>query len=310
MMPLQPMRRRARKILVRMLLLGAVAVGVIVWQADFLLDVYFRNQLTSVGWIANSAIVALFLAGLVRIIQILWKYMREEAALAALVGNLCQDAEDPTEGLSVDSIIVARYRTLRELNAQGASINHSALAATLAGTTSMDASFPKFVNNVLILTGVLGTIIALSIALLGASDMLGGGVEVTGMGTVIYGMSTALSTTMTAIFCYLFFGYFYLKLTDAQTNLLSNVEHVTATTLIPRFQPPAETTANQFTNMLRAARDLLERLQQAHANFAAAGERLQDTLELYRLEQQTVGRSLTSIKHLLREGFRLPEQKE
>lgn len=310
MMPLQPLRRRARNILVRMLLLGAVAAGVIVWQADFLLDVYLRNQLTSIGWIANSAIVVLFLAGLARIIQILWKYMREEAALAAFVGNLCQDAEDPTEGLSVDSIIVARYRTLHELNAQGASINHSALAATLAGITSMDASFPKFVNNVLILTGVLGTIIALSIALLGASDMLGGGGEITGMGTVIHGMSTALSTTMTAIFCYLFFGYFYLKLTDAQTNLLSNVEQVTATALIPRFQPPAETTANQFTNMLRAARDLLERLQQAHTNYAAAGERLQDTLELYRLEQQTVGRSLTSIRHLLREGFRLPEQKE
>ena len=113
-----------------------------------------------------------------------------------------------------------RYKTLLDLYSRRTAINHNALASTLMAQESSYISFPKFVNNILILTGVFGTIVSLSIALLGASDMLGNINDGDGLGVVIHGMSTALSTTMTAILAYLFFGYFYLK-TNRYANLLA-----------------------------------------------------------------------------------------
>jgi hypothetical protein len=127
------------------------------------------------------------------------------------------------------------------------------------------------------------------------------------MSTVIQGMSTALSTTMTAIVCYLYFGYFYLKLTDAQTRLVSSLEHVTATILVPRFQPSPEALSAGFADLLRSARDLLSRLDQSHALLAQAGDHLHSVLYAQRGDSEGMRRSLARIEALLREGFRLPE---
>lgn len=298
--------RFSRAILVRMLLLAVVAVGLIVWKLEFLRQIYFRDQLGTIGWVVNGAIVALFLVGIARMVSNLLRYDREEAALRDFGANLRLDLPDPTDGLPAERLITQRYRTLAELAARSARIDHSALAAAQVAALSTENSFPKFVNNVLILTGVFGTILSLSIALIGASDMLGSA-NATGMSTVIQGMSTALSTTMTAILCYLYFGYFYLKLTDAQTRLLSSLEHVTATVLVPRFQPSPEALSAGFADLLRSARDLLARLDQSHTVIAQAGEHLHGVLDGQRTETEGVRRSLARIEALLREGFRLPE---
>ena len=47
---------------------------------------------------------------------------------------------------------------------------------------------------------------------------------------------TALSTTITAIVCYVFFGYIYQRLPMPRTNLISGIEQVTTTFLMPKFQ--------------------------------------------------------------------------
>ncbi len=93
---------------------------------------------------------------------------------------------------------------------------------------------------------MFGTIVSLSIALLGASDVIRATTEMGGLDMIIHGMSTALSTTMTAIFTYLFFGYFYLRLMDAQTHVVSRIESATSRQLLPRFQIEPERAAEQL----------------------------------------------------------------
>lgn len=315
----------SRNILLRMLVAVVIAAALIAWQYELLADIYVRNQLTVVGWVINGGIAVLFLAGLGRLVQLFWRYMREEEDLNRFVTNL-QRVVEPEQGIRRDAIIADRYRMLTELYARRAPINQSALAATLMAQEGAYISFPKFVNNILILTGVFGTIVSLFIALLGASDMLGTAAQVSGLNSVIHGMSTALSTTMTAILAYLFFGYFYLKLNDAQSYVISRVEQITTTTLMPRFQVQSETIIKDFADMVRAAAGLVQRMDEAQATFASALDRMEGVFEAYRSELAGVSdavnavaervdrldegvRAMTGtnedVKDLLRAGFRL-----
>lgn len=302
-------RNYTRSILVRMALAALVALVVVSWQREFLADVYLRNQVTYVGWAINGGIVVLFLSGLMRLVQLFFRYAREEAATERFVGNIHRSVE-PWEGVPTGSIIGQRYRILLELHARRAPINHGALAATLLAAESSRNSFPKFVNNILILSGVFGTIVSLSIALLGASDMISSASEIGSLGTVIHGMSTALSTTMTAILAYLFFGYFYLKLTDTQSYIISRIEHVTATVLLPRYQVEAETVLKDFSDLIRAATALTQRFEETQTRFSELSAKLEDVLEQYVHELRHTSESMDDIRKVLRVGFRLPDAEE
>ena len=78
---------------------------------------------------------------------------------------------------------------------------------------------------------------------------------------VVHGMSTALSTTITAIACYVYFGYFFLKLTDVQTNLISAVEQLTGNHFMPRFHIQTETVLHQFADLIRSPQELLGQMK-------------------------------------------------
>jgi len=296
----------SRSVIVRMIMAVAVALMLIAWKLDFFATVYLKGSLPTLGLAANGAILALFALGVGRMVQILLRYMREETALRNFHANLRAGGGDPTQGLDEDSMIAARYRSVRDLGRRGASLGHGALAAALVAEKSTETSFPKFVNNILILLGVLGTIVSLSIALLGASDMLAAAAEETGMATIIKAMSTALSTTMTAILCYLFFGYFYMKLTDVQTRLLAAIEFVTATVLVPQFQPAAEGLPRIVGQRMDASRALVERLVDSHKRYADQVERLTRVAETLGSQSAEQRQGIEDIRRLLREGFRLP----
>jgi hypothetical protein len=181
------------------------------------------------------------------------------------------------------------------------------LAATLVALESSRISFVKFVHNVLILTGVFGTIVSLSIALLGASEIIVSATEIGSLGMIIHGMSTALSTTMTAIFAYLFYGYFYLRLMDAQTHVISRIEEATSTVLLPQFQIEPERAAEQLTHIVRTAAALVERLDESQAGYAQVATELRGLLVSYRDEMQRNSEGLSEMTDVLREGFRLNE---
>ena len=299
-------QRYARKILTQFLVLAAAIIVVVIWQQDFLYAVYAENQVTQVGLFINGGIVLLFFAGIYQIVREFRRLESEETALNQTLSNL-ENKRAALEGVRAESLIANRYETLVDLHQQHAVINHSALAATVVALESSRVSFPKFVHNVLILTGVFGTVVSLSIALLGASDVIVSTTETGGLGMIIHGMSTALSTTMTAIFAYLFFGYFYLRLMDAQTHVVSSLESSTTRILLPMFQIEPEKAAEQLSQIVKTAAALVERLDQSQASYAEVAADLRNLFVSYRDEMQRNSDGLTKMTKVLREGFRLDE---
>ncbi|MEJ2424967.1 MAG: hypothetical protein P8101_11000, partial [Candidatus Thiodiazotropha sp.] len=130
-------------------------------------------------------------------IAIFLHYVSEENGVIRFLRNLREGVADPLNQIPKRAIIANRYRTMQGLYKANCPINHGSLASTLVANESTRNSLPKFINNILILTGVFGTIVSLSIALIGASDLLATSVDVGGMGMVVHNMSTALSTTST-----------------------------------------------------------------------------------------------------------------
>jgi hypothetical protein len=299
-------RHYSRNTLLRMVILAAAAAALAIWKFQLINDIYFKDQLTDVGKVINGAILVLFAIGLLRATGILLIYMREEAALTRFVGNVEKRPDvDPLKGVGSSSIIARRYMTLRRLHEARTPINQNALASTLVASESTRNGLPRFINNILILSGVFGTIVSLSMALIGASDVLENAISATGMGLVIHGMSTALSTTITAIVCYVFFGYIYQRLTDTQTNLISGVEQVTTTYLVPKFQVQTDNVLYEFTGLIRSLQGLVDQLQKSQLGFEATQDQLADTLAMYRDKVDSLDERLDTIVHQLRIGFRL-----
>tara|TARA_B100000029_G_scaffold46468_1_gene42803 strand:- start:11357 stop:12298 length:942 start_codon:yes stop_codon:yes gene_type:complete len=296
--------RIARYALIQLAIAGGLLLLAGLWQREFLTEVYIKNQLTTVSWAINGGIVMLFLAALIRLVQSFFRYDKEERALNHFLEQASKRGES-MQGIGGDTIIAERYRTLRELNQKRTRIDHSALAATLVAKESSRSGFPRFVHNVMILTGVFGTIVSLSIALLGASEMIVGNTQISSLGLVVHGMSTALSTTMTAILAYFFLGYFYLKLTDAQTQIIGRVEHATTTLLLPRFQVKEETLIEDFSDIIRAAGALVKRLDASQGQYAETANQLNEVLAAYRDEMRQHSKGLSEITELLKDGFRL-----
>ena len=294
--------------LIRMVVFALLGAGLLAWKLDFINQVYFRDQLTPTGVIINGAIVVLFGLGLIKMIHSLLYYAGEEKALLLFVENFARSPQEPLDRVPRRSIIYRRFVTLESLYRSSTPVSQNALAATLVAAESTRNSLPKFINNILILTGVFGTIVSLSIALLGASDLLESAVDVGGMGMVVHGMSTALSTTITAIVCFLYFGYFYLKLLDVQTNLVSAVEQVTTSLLLPRFQVHTDTLVHEFSGLIRALQALVSKMADTQASFHSVAGRLFEGLETYQARIQSVSGDLTAIRETLRSGFRLPEE--
>jgi hypothetical protein len=299
----------SRNALRQMALVAVVAVALIIWKWDFIGHLYFQDQITHMGLIINGLIIAMFLLGMMRMVVMLSAYAQEASALQRFLENHQKEGvEDLLEGVAEESIISRRYHTMAQLNSSRVPINHSALAAALVAAESSKNTFPRFVNNSLILAGVFGTIISLAISLLGASNLLQSAADVSGMGMMVHGMSTALAATINAIFCYLLFGYFFLKLTDVQTNLISEVEQVTTNYLIPKFQVHTENILSEFKGLISSLQELVGQMQQSQTAFEKLELHIDNTLAAHESATESLATDMATIKDLLRAGFRLPEE--
>jgi len=244
---------------------------------------------------------------LLNLFILLLRYRREENAISGFVENVEAIRKDPIEGLNTHSLIAKRFATMKSINLAHGEINHNALAAMLTADESTRLGVVRFINNILILTGVFGTIVSLSIALLGASDLIEtAGTGLDGMGLVIHGMSTALSTTITAIVSYVLFGYFYLRVKDVQTHLISGIEHLTSVFLIPKFVKRSEDIINQMAGLIKGVIRATEKMTETQEVYKASALTLQQSVESNKQQMDKLTSDISSIKKILRDGFRLP----
>jgi biopolymer transport protein ExbB/TolQ len=292
-----------------LLLLLAVAV-LILMQKKTLYDLYVSGNVSSMGLVLNGFILFLFLVGLGRIVMVLLEYAREQQVLLRLAERLKANAPRAVHGLPETSLAVKRYEQIRWINQQNAPVNQAALAASLNASESSRLTLIRFVHNILILTGVFGTVVSLSIALVGASGLLDTPESMQKMSMIIGGMSTALSTTMTAIICFVVYAYFFLRLNDVKTQLLSSIEDVTSLYILPRITHTEQSMLRDVAKLTVALRQAAERMAEVEKGFIHAGDRL--LLAVDSLQQQVDGSGLNirEIKTLIREGFRLPPMQD
>ena len=301
----------SRGVLIRLAIVVVLVAALLLANLDFLTDIYLLQQLTRTGYLINGGILALFFLGLTRVVAGLVRYMREEHAIQRFAAAQEAESYPPATEISPKRLVARRYETILKLSHQSAPINHAALASALVARESTTISLPKFINNILILTGVFGTIVSLSIALVGASNVIGGPSQELGdMGMVIPGMSTALSTTITAIVAYLIYGYFYLKLTDAQTQVLSGVEQVTSLYLLPRYAHTPDNMMHRVAGLVEQLKEVADSMRSAQFDSAESGSQLHSLLASLNLRVSPVAEDLRSIKHTLREGFRLRDTRD
>ncbi len=288
------------KIIIQLFVAIVAIIILIIWNFDFINQFYFQNQQTQTGIIINSAIAALLIFGLVSILLHLLRYRREEQAIASFVKNIETLRQDLTHSLPPHSIIAKRYTTMKSIRTANGEINHSALSAMLTADETTKFGTVKFINNILILTGVFGTIVSLSIALLGASDLIDSAAgSLGGMGLVIHGMSTALSTTITAIVSYVLFGYFYTRLNDAQTHLLSGIEHLTSVYLLPKMIKTTEDITYEMEELVHSVRMTADNLLTTQQVYQASAVNLQAAISTNQEQKTKLSLDLTEIKSLL-----------
>lgn len=297
----------SNRILLQFILALILAGVAITMNASFLKQFYLENQQTNTGIILNSVIIGILLLGMINLLALLLRYRREENAIGVFVENIEAIRQNPIDGINAHSLIVKRYATMKSINSAHGEINHNALAAMLTADEGTRLGLVRFINNILILTGVFGTIVSLSIALLGASDLIeSAGAGLDGMGLVIHGMSTALSTTITAIVSYALFGYFYLRVKDVQTHLISGIEHLTSVFLIPKFVKRSEDIVNQMAGLIKGIIRATEKMTQTQEIYQASATTLQQSINSNKQQMDMLAGDISTIKKILREGFRLP----
>jgi len=311
--------RLSRSILIQLIVVVLAVIGLIGYFSDTLNMIYFSNQQTSAGFALNGLIVVLFLLGMMRVVMLLFAYDREEKALQRFQYNMDSGPDLLLDDVDPASIIAIRTGLMEGMRLKHAPIQHSAMAATLLATESTRTALIRFIHNILILCGVLGTIISLSIALFGASNMLDNAVSSGGIGMVIHGMSTALSTTMSAILCYLVLAYFLAAIQNLQTRFLARVEDCTAMHLLPMYQVSEENISQHAVDLVREAHALMQAVneQLSHLNLASLTEEMQhNRLQSERIHEENKQQmqlhhddskaQLAELSSTMKDGFRLP----
>jgi hypothetical protein len=317
---METMKTKSKNALIQMLVVLFVfivfSVLTSIWKTELVTSIYFIDEKTI---ILNGIIFVLFLMGIIHLIKAFRHYSFEEKQIVAFIRGKETEGENFIENISFESIIAKRYFSIKDLYDRQVPIHHGALSSIMAAEESLYQSFPKFVNNVLILTGVFGTIVSLIFALVGATTVLETAVPGEGMGVMLLGMNTALTTTATAIVCFFLFTYFYQRFTDIQTYVFGKIEEAVITYIVPEFSFDSEAINYRTQLLIKELNDLVGELKTGSGfiqdSLAGLNDHNQQYLEkmsalITRHDSQMVKTEnvidkLEKIKDVLVNGFRL-----
>lgn len=316
---MKPVKARAYTslfLIVGLLLLTSALIFIF---RDVLTPFFYSKQLGTLGVVLNLAIVALFLMGLIRMMSLFVSYAHEEEVLERFVDRVKDNAANPLHKLDSKSLMVERVNALQILYDQNAEINQGSLAAIVAAGESARFTLVRFVHNILIISGVFGTVVSLSVALFSAEGLLNSPDDMQKMGAILGGMSTALKTTITAILCYAMFSYFHLRLQDIRTQLLANLEQTTTLYVMPHFRTTEASIVNDISILTTELRQAAEAVIKIQERFLQAGDRLQLVVDDLQGQISTLGHTfartvetnsddLRVIRESIREGFRLDDK--
>ncbi len=300
-------KNSARNTLLQIVFFLIAIASLLFFFKDTIAALYTSGDINLSAIFLNGFIVILFLLGMLRMVIILLRYVNEHQTLYRLVSYLQQNVQDPIVRLSPDALSVRRYQYIHWINQQGSAVNQAALASTLNAHESSRLTLIRFVHSTLILAGVFGTVVSLSLALIGASSLLGSPESTQEMGMVIAGMSSALSTTMTAIVCFIIYAYFYLRLNDARVQLLSGIEDATTLYMLPKINHSEESLIHHVNDLTIALSKSAQHILEVENKFISVADQLQQAVnDLQKGVNQT---GMNEVIELIREGFRLPAKK-
>lgn len=285
----------------------ALFAALLHWQRAILVEVYWGPLATQLGMVVNGIIGVLFLVAVARIFYLLFVYIREDRATALFEEQVDFGlTEAGIESLS-ESLIVQRYRLLQQGQSELEQPQQTALSAILLNQEITRLGLVRLIQSLLILLGVFGTVASLSLALVGASDLLSFPQNGGGISLVIHGMATALSTTMTAIAAYLVLTLIFSRLVASQSSVCQQIELLTLRRLLPLVLREGGNLAHTLTLRLKD-------LNEVAVTLAEVQDRLVPHLEAMRHEKyaqnehgKKLMEALQSVDKTLRKGFRLDQ---
>ena len=282
---------------VTLLLFGAL----LYWQRGVLIDVYWGPLATKLGMVVNAVIVALFVVSLIRIFYLLFVYIREDRSTEKFEEQMDFDlTEAGIKNLS-DSLIVQRYRVLQQSRSELDRPQQAILSAILLSQEMARFDLIRLIQSLLILLGVFGTVASLSLALLGASDLLTFPKSEGGITLVVHGMATALSTTMTAIAAYLVLALIFSRLVASQSGVCQRIELLTLHRIVPLV-------TREGGNLTHALALRQKDLNQVAIALAEVQDRLTPHIEVQNEHSKQVMEALQKINQTLKKGFRLDQK--
>lgn len=302
---MKPIKTRCYLTLTQMVVLLFLLGALLLLNKDQVVAFFYKTQAGQLGLVLNGLILMIFLLGLVRMIFMFLNYSREQDILFQFIQRTEENAANPAYNLPESALVVKRYYAVQTIARQRAPVNQAALASTLMAGQTSQFTLVRFVNSILILAGVLGTVISLAVALMGAAGLMNSPDNMQNMWDIIGGMSNSLSTTVTAIVCYVFFAYFYLRLQDARTQLLANIEDVTSLYILPRFKHAENNILHDVAVLAADLRKAADNITLVQDRFLQAGERLQLAVDDLQAVVAQSGDSIRVIRDSVREGFRL-----